>query len=117
MNDPLKGWGERPNRHASPTYVEVSATPSATVNVSQNGKEIGSFTWGELEDKGAVTSGAMQVRLLDRGRNWVRIRVLDDDTGQPVPCRVHFRSPEGVPYQPHGHHNHLNSGLGHLAFR
>ncbi len=111
IDDPLKGWGERPNRQASPTYVEVSATPSATVNVSQNGREVGSFNWGELEDKGAVASGAMQVRLLDRGRNWVRTRVLDDDTGQPVPCRVHFRSPEGVPYQPHGHHNHLNSGL------
>ena len=33
------------------------------------------------------------------------------DTGKPVPCRVHFRSPEGVPYQPHGHHNHVNSNL------
>ena len=38
--------------------------------------------------------------------------VVDDDTGRPVPCRVHFRSPEGVPYQPHGHHNHINSNLG-----
>jgi hypothetical protein len=25
---------------------------------------------------------------------------------------VHFRSPEGVPYQPHGHHDHVNSDLG-----
>ena len=38
--------------------------------------------------------------------------VLDDETDRPVPCRVHFRSPAGVPYQPHGHHDHVNSDLG-----
>jgi len=29
-----------------------------------------------------------------------------------VPCRVHFRSAEGIPYQPHGHHNHVTQNLG-----
>jgi hypothetical protein len=29
--------------------------------------------------------------------------------GNPIPCRIHFRSPDGIPYQPHGHHNHLLS--------
>ena len=24
---------------------------------------------------------------------------------------MHFRSPDGVPYQPHGHHNQVNSNL------
>src|SRR6185312_5264198 len=33
-------------------------------------------------------------------------------TGRPVPCRVHFRSAEGIPYQPHGHHNHVTQNLG-----
>ena len=37
--------------------------------------------------------------------------VLDDETGRPVPCRVHFRSARGVPYAPHGHHAHVNSNL------
>ena len=46
------------------------------------------------------------------GKNWVHVTILDDDTGKPVPCRVHFRSPDGVPYQPHGHHNQVNSNLG-----
>ena len=54
----------------------------------------------------------MRVELVDPGRNWVHVKVLDDDTGQPVPCRVHFRSPEGIPYQPHGHHHHVNQNLG-----
>ncbi|MFN8452478.1 MAG: hypothetical protein U0521_28710 [Anaerolineae bacterium] len=34
--------------------------------------------------------------------------VVDDETGKPVPCRIHFRSPQGIPFQPHGHHNHVN---------
>ena len=42
----------------------------------------------------------------------MHVTVVDDETGQPVPCRVHFRSPEGVPYQPYGHHDHVNSDLG-----
>ncbi|MCH8870115.1 MAG: CehA/McbA family metallohydrolase, partial [Chloroflexi bacterium] len=60
----------------------------------------------------SASTPALRVDLLDRGRNWVKVTVLDDDTGAPVPCRVHFRSPEGVPYQPHGHHNQVNSNLG-----
>src|SRR5205823_4376967 len=34
--------------------------------------------------------------------------VVDADSGQPIPCRIHVRSPEGIPYQPHGHHNHVS---------
>ena len=29
---------------------------------------------------------------------------------------MHFRSPEGVPYQPYGHHNHVNSNLDTFHF-
>ncbi|MBI4640385.1 MAG: CehA/McbA family metallohydrolase, partial [Candidatus Tectomicrobia bacterium] len=29
-----------------------------------------------------------------------------------IPCRIHFRSPHGIPYAPHGHHGHVNSNLG-----
>ena len=42
----------------------------------------------------------------------MHVTVVDHETGKPVPCRVHFRTPEGIPYQPHGHHNHVNSNLG-----
>ncbi|MFN8540019.1 MAG: hypothetical protein U0232_21380 [Thermomicrobiales bacterium] len=60
----------------------------------------------------AAPSSRVRLELIDPGRNWVHTTVLDDATGRPVPCRVHFRSPEGVPYQPHGHHGHVNSNLG-----
>src|SRR5262249_27113634 len=54
----------------------------------------------------------VRVTRVEEGRNWVETIVVDDETGRPVPCRVHFRSARGVPYQPHGHHRHVYSNLG-----
>ena len=112
LDDPRKGWGEAQNRKSSPAYVEIAAVPSASVKVSNSREEIGTVNWGEVAEKGAVETPRMRVELLDRGRNWVHVTVLDDETNKPVPCRVHFRSPEGIPYQPHGYHNQVNSNLG-----
>ncbi|MCA1597794.1 MAG: CehA/McbA family metallohydrolase, partial [Chloroflexi bacterium] len=110
--DTHRGWGEAQNAKSSPAYVEIAAIPSATVTVKQGGTEVGHVTWGEVEEKGVATSPRMRVEFLDRGKNWVHVTVRDDETNKPVPCRVHFRSPEGIPYQPHGHHNQVNSNLG-----
>lgn len=112
LTDALAGWGEVPNLTSSPAYVSVAAIPSATVTIRQGDVALDQFVWGELEQNGAVERPNVRIELLDRGRNWVHVTVLDDCTGKPVPCRVHFRSPEGVPYQPHGHHNHINSDMG-----
>ena len=81
--------------------------PGATVE-----KHVGTATVGEIETKGTVDTPRMRIKLLDPGKNWVKVRILDEDTNRPVPARVHFRSPEGVPYQPHGHHPHLNTNMG-----
>ncbi len=56
--------------------------------------------------------GVAGLRVTELGRNWVRTTIVDDATGEPLPCRVHFSSPDGVPYQPYGHHHHVNSDLG-----
>ena len=106
-----EGWGEEQSSKSSPAYAEVSAVPSATVKVKQAGEEVGSVRWGDVEEKGSAATPRMRVELIDPGKNWVHVTVLDEDTGKPVPCRVHFRSPDGVPYQPHGHHNQVNSNL------
>ncbi len=106
-----RGFGEQPNDQASPSYAEISAVPSATVSIKQNGETVGQVPWGEVEQTGKVETPRVRVELADPGRNWVKVSVLDDDTGRPVPCRVHFRSPDGIPYQPHGHHNQVNSNL------
>ena len=110
--DPFKGYGQEQNVASSPAYVEISAVPSATVSVKHGNEEIGSVRWGDVVEKGTADTGRVRVSLADTGKNWVHVMVLDDDTGKPVPCRVHFRSPEGIPFQPHGHHNQVNSNLG-----
>ena len=97
---------------ASRSYVEIASLPSATLTVNQDGNEVGKLPWAELETGQAVVRGPARLQLADPGRNWVHVRVLDASTGRPVPCRVHFRSPTGVPYQPHGHHNQVNSNIG-----
>ena len=112
----FKGWGEAQNSKASPAYVEIAAVPSATVEVKQDDETLGSVNWGELQEKGKVETTRAHLEVLDRGRNWVHVTVLDDETGKPVPCRAHFRSPEGIPYQPHGYHNHVNSNNGTWHF-
>ncbi|WP_040420397.1 CehA/McbA family metallohydrolase [Actinopolymorpha alba] len=106
------GWGATADETDSPAYASIAAVPSATVSVSRDGEPLGQVRWGDVERDGQATSGRVRLELVDPGRNWVHVTVLDDATGQPVPCRVHFRSPEGVPYQPHGHHHHVNQNLG-----
>jgi hypothetical protein len=105
----VAGWGRQSGGRA---YVEVASLPSGTVTVNQDGEEIGRARWAELETGQPVASGRARLQLADPGRNWAHVRVIDADTGHPVPCRVHFRSPLGVPFQPHGHHNHINSNMG-----
>ena len=111
--DDFKGWGESQNNKSSPAYVEVSATPSATVEVKNRGEVLGKVNWGELQKKRVVQPNErVKVEVIDTGRNWVHTTVIDEDTNKPVPCRVHFRSSHGVPYAPHGHHAHVNSNMG-----
>ena len=111
LADNFKGWGEAQNKKSGEAYVEVSAIPSATVIVKSADEEIGRANWGVLEAQGKIETSRLQLEIVDRVRNWVNVTVIDDETDRPVPCRVHFRSPEGIPYQPHGHHDHVNSNL------
>jgi hypothetical protein len=112
LHDPLTGLGEEQNAANSPAYVEVAATPSATVTVKKGDEKLGRANWGELQSSGQVETERVRFEVVDSGRNWVHTTVLDADTGKPIPCRVHFRSPDGIPYAPHGHHPHVNSNLG-----
>ena len=105
----VSGWGRRGDRRS---YVEVAALPSATLRLSEDDRELGQLRWADLLPGEPVVTGPARLQLVDPGRNWVHVRVLDATTGRPVACRVHFRSPLGVPFQPHGHHNHVNSNLG-----
>jgi hypothetical protein len=111
LADSMPGFGEPLNKSNSPAYVEVAAIPSATVMLKSGEETLAAVPWDALQQQGAVETPRARLEIVDSGRNWVRVMVQDEETGQPVPCRVHFRSPDGVPYQPHGHHGHVNSNL------
>lgn len=110
--DPLAGWGQEQNLLASPAHAEVAASDSATLTVKHGGEVLGQVNWGQVAATGEQAGERVRVRLVDTGRNWVHTRVVDDETGTPLPCRVHFRTPAGIPYQPHGHHNYACWNLG-----
>jgi hypothetical protein len=111
LADPAAGWGESLPTTNVPSYVQVAATPSATVTVKQGTEAVGSVRFGDLLARGQLEAGRARVTWIDREKNWVHTTIVDDETGRPVPCRVAFRSPDGVPYQPYGHHNHVNTNL------
>src|SRR6266566_2208118 len=106
--DDRAGWGATEGTSA---YTSIAALPSATVAVRQGDTELGRVRWGDVERDGRADAGQVSLELVESGRNWVHVSVVDDATGRPVPCRVHFRSAEGIPYQPHGHHNHVTQNL------
>jgi hypothetical protein len=108
--DPFSAWGDVPAAEVAGVYARVSSTGSGTVRLIADGQPVAQARWSDLRAKGPIGVGALRVTEL--GRNWVRTTILDDATGEPMPCRVHFSSPDGVPYQPYGHHQHVNSDLG-----
>lgn len=108
-DDPLSSWGDDPDAGLGSVYARVSALPSSTVRLVASGQSLADARWGDLRRQGSTGSGP--VRVTECGRNWVRTKIVDDATGETMPCRVHFSSPEGVPYQPYGHHQHVNSDL------
>jgi len=109
LKSDLHGWGQPYNGNNSPAYVDIAAQPSASVRIESRHREIASVRWGDLLGGNTVVTDAVSLQVVDPGLNWVHVRVLDEFSGNPIPCRVHFRSPDGIPYQPHGHHNHLLS--------
>lgn len=106
------GWGMAYQGKSSPAYAEIAAAPSATVEIHQGGEKIAQVRWGEILHENKFETDSVRIELVDRGRNWVHVTIVDEETGKPLPCRVNFQSPEGIPYQPHGHHDHLLSDMG-----
>lgn len=111
--DQLVAWGEPPSKQDAEMYVDVAAKASATVSVSLEGEAIGAFSWKALEEQDSLQpNDRIAVSLVDEGRNWVRTRIVDEESGQLLPCRIRFVSSEGVPFQPAGHQHHIAEGQG-----
>ena len=110
LDDPVAGWGEDEDPASARGYARVAALPSATVDVRAPGGAA-RIPWRDVAEGGSARRDGVAIEVIESGRGWVHVRVVDDETSRPVPCRIHLRSPEGVPYQPHGHHDHVNSDL------
>ena len=112
LRDELKGFGQADNLTSLGAYTQVIARPSARLQVLQEGEVIDQVQWKDLLSQGKAEGSETRIEIIDQELNWVHTRVIDTDTGVQIPCRVHFRSIEGVPYAPHGHHDHLLSDQG-----
>ena len=112
LESPMPGFGEPVNPGSSPAYAEVSALPSARLTVRSGQESLGSVPWEEVTAGDQRSVGSARIQMVDRGRNWVRTEIVDAESGQPIPCRVHFRSSDGIPFAPHGHHAHVGSDMG-----
>ncbi len=110
LNGETPGFGEPKNLANSPAYVRITAAPSATVTVRSGAAVLGEARWSKIET-GAASSDRLRLVTPVEAKNWVRTTVRDAATGDLLPCRIHFRSPAGVPYPPHGHHAHVNAEL------
>lgn len=108
----VPGWGV-PKEAATVAHVQVAASESATVTVSRQGTVLGEFRWGDLlkEQSLSVTS-AISAALPRADRAWIRGSVVDDETGEPIACRIRFESEDGIPFAPYGHHARINSDGG-----
>ncbi|MDQ3811287.1 MAG: CehA/McbA family metallohydrolase, partial [Chloroflexota bacterium] len=104
------GWGQPSNPGCSPAYARIAAVASASLSVCVANDVIGTVRWGDLAAERKAETPRIALEVVEDGRNWVETVVLDDETGRPVACRIHFESAQGVPYQPHAHHDHVNSG-------
>ena len=100
----MRGFGAPVNETNSPAYTQIAAVPSATITVRHGDDVLCQTRWADLEETRVVDSESVRLEVVDSGKNWVHVTVVDADTGETVPCRVAFHSPEGVPYAPHGHH-------------
>jgi hypothetical protein len=114
LQAPDAGLGERmrPLPDSRELYVEVTASPEATLVVSD--RQFGQryeFDLARVEPGSALEarSGGARVEVVERERVWLQGRVLDAATKRPTPVRLAFRSRDGRYIPPYGHRTEVNT--------
>jgi hypothetical protein len=103
------GWGVGGQEIRGDGYLEIHGSPEGTVKISVGDDRSASFRWGDLLSEKSVTDGPVRMEMVSPdGKQWLHVRVTDEDTGEPVGCRVHFRSSQGAYFAPHGHQADVN---------
>lgn len=103
------GWGQAGQQVRRDGYLEIHGSPEGTVRVRVGEDRSASFRWGDVLSEVAVSDGPVRLqRVAPDGKQWLHVHVTDADTGKQVGCRVHFRSPHGAYFAPHGHQADVN---------
>ena len=111
LDDPLTGLGSE-GRPAEPGHnfmVEATGSKAASFQI-QAGEERFELSYGEAlrcgeshDEKGA------RVELCHPHKTWVHVKVIDEETGKPVPTRTRFLGPRGEYLPPYGHPAEVNT--------
>ncbi len=110
----LRGWGRDPStpKTKNKRIIEAFAHPDAKLKIEakSGGKSIrGAVRWGDVIEKRVVTgNGRIQVGPASSQVNRVHIRVVDQETGNPTPVRIHLCTPDGDYIPPAGHNRFVN---------
>lgn len=92
--------------------LHLVGSEDATVSVRLNKggkKEKHSFSLGEAYYKGKSRSGNVSLEILNRKKQWLKVKIIDSSTGKPTPVRIHFSGKNGQYIAPHGHHEQINT--------
>ncbi|MDA0747886.1 MAG: CehA/McbA family metallohydrolase, partial [bacterium] len=104
------GWGRGGQEVKEGGYVEIHGSAEGELRVRAGEQVQAAFRWGDVLEKTEVEKGSVRVSLVSPGgKQWVHVRVEDEQTGRPVGCRVHFRSSHGAYFAPHGHQADVNT--------
>ena len=105
VNSDVKGWGEILDEKKQINTVDITANQDSTLNV--DGSDI---DMSDLYLLGETTSKDKKIfaKILYQDRTWVHGRIIDSESKQPIPARIHFRSKEGIYFPPYGHTHEVN---------
>jgi len=109
LNSPERGWGRGGQDVKEGGYVEIhgSREGQLTVRAGQDVEE--QLRWGDVLDQKEVEKGRVRIEMVSpEGKQWVHVRVEDEDTGETVGSRIHFRTESGAYVAPHGHQTDVN---------
>ena len=105
----VAGWGRGGQTRQDGGYVEIHGSEKGTLSVRVGDGPDTKFNWGEVLDEGWAESGNVRIEhVAPLGKQWLHVRVTDEETGKLVGARIHFRSPQGAYFAPHGHQADVN---------
>ena len=103
------GWGRGGLQVKKGGYVEVHGSEEGELTVRGGEGVEEKLRWGDVLERQEVEKGRVRIEVVSpNGKQWVHVRVEDEDTGEQIGTRVHFRTQSGAYLAPHGHQADVN---------